>query len=315
MSNYKAPKETVPGYKRLTRVGNPSRNSYIYTSERGGNKVCLKCLSHEKPDSEEEIERECKNQNQLNHPFIMQLNGFFVYDNYHYLEMPLGVGPIANYLITNHEQAFKIMFQIASAINYLHSLNILHGDVNPNNVVLMNLDVQNPIARVIDFGFSRKLDEDQYCTCHNQTYCFSGPEIHQHQPHTFSADIWSLGATFYYIVTHKKIIKSKSEKEQLFEALNPKLDYENIDGDQRNFSHFFSPRGRDLIKRMVNPIPENRPKANEVQNDPFFLEVLGKEYIDNPLQNLDFLEKEKKMKFNGIDEITNEKDDDASIEF
>lgn len=74
MSNYKAPKETVPGYKRLTRVGNPSRNSYICTSERGGNKVCLKCLSHEKQDSEEEIERECKIQNQLNHPFIMQLN-------------------------------------------------------------------------------------------------------------------------------------------------------------------------------------------------------------------------------------------------
>ena len=312
MSSYKAPKEIVPGYKRLTRIGNPSRNSYIHTSERNGNKVCLKCLSHEKPNANEEIRRECEIQSQLQHPFIMPLNGYIVYENYHYLEMPLGVGPIANFLITTHEQAFKIMYQIASAIDYLHSSQILHGDINPNNIVLMNLNIQDPIARVIDFGFARKLDTDKYCTCHNQTYSFSGPEIHRHEPHTFSADIWSLGATFYYIVTHKRIIKSKTETEQLNEALHPSVDYENKNDDERNFGGFFPTSGRDLIKRMLNPAPEKRPNADAVKNDPFFLEVLGQEYIDDPLKNSEFLEREKRMKFKGIEELIG---DDILIEF
>lgn len=65
---------------------------------------------------------------QLHHPFIMLLNGYFMHENYHYLEIQLGVGPIINYIITDHEQAFKVMLQISSAINYIHSLHILHGD-------------------------------------------------------------------------------------------------------------------------------------------------------------------------------------------
>lgn len=150
---------------------------------------------------------------QLHHPFIMLLNGYFMHENYHYLEIQLGVGPLSNYIITDHEQAFKVMFQISSAINYIHSLHILHGDINPNNIVLMKIDVKDPIARLN--GFARKLENDLFCTCHNQTYAFSGSEINRKEPLTFSSDIWSVGATFYYIVTHKRLIKAKSEKASL----------------------------------------------------------------------------------------------------
>ena len=63
-----------------------------------------------------------------------------------------------NSLSTPHIQYF--LFQILSALKYIHSANIIHRDLKPSNI-LINSDCE---IKICDFGFSRctgKRDEEQ----------------------------------------------------------------------------------------------------------------------------------------------------------
>lgn len=47
----------------------------------------------------------------------------------------------------------KYLYSMLCAINYVHSANIIHRDIKPNNLLLM----KGKILRLCDFGYSRTL--------------------------------------------------------------------------------------------------------------------------------------------------------------
>lgn len=90
--------------------------------------------------TEEDIEREINILKSLDHPLIIKIFEFYSDDNNYYLiteycsEGDLGE-KIAEMVIP--EMAVKIlMFQIFSAVSYLHSRNIIHGDLKLENIMI-----------------------------------------------------------------------------------------------------------------------------------------------------------------------------------
>lgn len=113
----------------------------------------------------EELDREFKILMDLDHPNIIKIFEIFETNNLIFIVQEFCKGgelckEIANNqkkgIVFTEEDASKIIRQIASSLIYLHSFNICHGDIKPENIMLKNPnDFTN--VKLIDFGFSKRL--------------------------------------------------------------------------------------------------------------------------------------------------------------
>lgn len=102
-------------------------------------------------------------------------------------------------------QALDYVRQIADALEYIHNRKILHLDVKPANILLRN----NREIVLIDFGVSKHYDEAGGQTSStpvgiSKGYApieqYRGDGVSRFSP---STDIYSLGATFYFLLSGK----------------------------------------------------------------------------------------------------------------
>ena len=95
-------------------------------------------------------------------------------------------------------EAKTIFFQICKGLQYLHSKNILHHDIKPENVLLFS----DGTAVLSDFSHSITLDSsDDIISTTKTTIPFCSPESLSNMPyHGKKHDIWSLGITLYFMI-------------------------------------------------------------------------------------------------------------------
>ena len=103
----------------------------------------------------------------------------------------------------SEDAAWHYVKQVAEALDYIHSMNIVHLDVKPSNILLNSND--EPV--LIDFGISKHYDNSGEQTSSTPVGISKGyapiernrdGDVSQFKP---STDIYALGATCYYLVT------------------------------------------------------------------------------------------------------------------
>lgn len=146
----------------------------------------------------------------LKHKNIIQF--IEVYEDPDYLMMVLeycqGVelfDVIINQKCLSEDYARPIFAQMASALFYLHSLNIIHRDIKPENVLISHDPVTGePIAKLLDFGLSRPLSGGSLAKTFVGTPCYLAPEVELTSKgggtYGLPADCWSLGAVLYVML-------------------------------------------------------------------------------------------------------------------
>jgi serine/threonine-protein kinase len=93
--------------------------------------------------------------------------------------------------------------QIAAALAALHEAGVIHCDVKPENLFVLDARAWGtlPQVKVIDFGVSRRVDEvPPDDTSIAGTPAYMAPEQWKGQPRTAS-DVYSLGCVLYELVT------------------------------------------------------------------------------------------------------------------
>ncbi|MDF1816344.1 MAG: WD40 repeat domain-containing serine/threonine-protein kinase [Verrucomicrobiales bacterium] len=185
--------------------------------------VALKMILSAKLASEEDIQRfrvEAGAAAKLDHPGIVPVFETGEIDDQHFYAMGLVSGgsliDIVNSASLDNERIAKLMQPIAAAVQYAHSRNIVHRDLKPANI-LIDDDGQPKIA---DFGLAKNLSEDNALTLTGQVMGSPGympPEQAEGKMQEVGplADVYSLGAILYFLLTKRAPFQGGSTIETL----------------------------------------------------------------------------------------------------
>ncbi|KAJ7585694.1 kinase-like domain-containing protein [Mycena floridula] len=142
----------------------------------------------------------------LRHPNIAEFHGIcLVEDRPALVSLWYSNGTASQYLIAKDVPAkLDIIKDIVFGIRYLHSQNIVHGDIKGNNILITD----SGTAVVTDFGLSTVLEHSTGYTTTSLALAgavrWLAPELFRGtKSRSFETDIWALGCTVYELLTEK----------------------------------------------------------------------------------------------------------------
>jgi serine/threonine protein kinase/adenylate kinase family enzyme len=105
------------------------------------------------------------------------------------------------------KKAIEFTMHAAKGLEYAHNTGVIHRDVKPSNMIL---DSNKGRVKVSDFGLAigvqdRQLETDPNSSVHAGTPNFMSPEqVEESHTVTNQSDVYSLGASLYYLITGKR---------------------------------------------------------------------------------------------------------------
>ena len=203
------------------------------------------------------------------HPNIIKLYDIYENENYIYIIMEYcSGGDLLSYFEyyeyeLSEQKVCEIIHKLSMAIYYLHSYGIVHRDLKPENILMTDLTLQADI-RLLDFGLSKIVGNDEKCTEPYGTLSFVAPEVLQGKPYDKSVDLWSIGIiTFLLLCGYLPFDDKHSEREIARQTIQDPVPYE-----EKIWSKY-SPEAKIFVDGLLQKKPEKRYTIKEILEHPW----------------------------------------------
>jgi len=171
------------------------------------------------PEMVERFVREIRVLASLNHPNIAALHTAFRHQDRLVMVMECVEGEALNSpSVSRHlsvRQAAEYMRQVLQALVYAHARGVIHRDIKPSNIVIVELPT--PTAKLLDFGLAVSGRDPSFTasgTIMGSLYYMSPEQVRGERVDARS-DLYSLGVTFYEIVSGRRPFEGDSQYEIL----------------------------------------------------------------------------------------------------
>lgn len=230
---------------------------------------------------------------ELDHPNLPRIYESFEDESNFYivLEFCKG-GDLFDKIIELHKfeeaGAAKIMSQIFSGINYLHSKGIVHRDIKPENILLDKKDSLS--LKIIDFDTATFYGKEKFHEMFG-TPLYMAPEVVK-GTYNEKCDMWSCGMIMYILLSGAPPYDGTDEMIfKIIKNVQIKLEGENWDR--------ISTEAKDLLSKLLIADPNKRISASDACHHKWIIEhaeCISNEDITKVLDGIKTFKRTTKLK-------------------
>lgn len=179
--------------------------------------------------------------------------------------------------------------QLLKALAHMHKTGVMHRDIKPDNILLRTKTKQE--ALLSDFGLATFQEEKQYLYPKCGTPGYVAPEIINKKGdkeelktwhYSTICDMFSLGATFFFLLTLRQLFYSPNTKETIELNKACVINYDAHDVKAQD------PKAIDLLKKMLEIDPRKRITPEQALKHPYITDsaLYGKDYDSSDIDEL-----------------------------
>ena len=259
------------------------------------------------------FQREAISASSLNHPNIVELYDVGEDNGQYFIVMDYVVGKNLKSLVKKRgaltlPEVIDIMLQLTSAIAHAHDSYIIHRDIKPQNVLILD----NGMVKITDFGIATALNNHELTETNSVmgSVHYLPPEQANGNGATVKSDIYSLGILMFELLTGKVPFKGDNAVEIAIKQMKTPIP------SVRKYDEDIPQSVENVILRSCAKNPKNRyDSAREMHDD--LKTVLSKDrqdedkwvysYPENELEETKKLSREELNK-GLLDELENEEE-------
>jgi len=211
-------KELDGRYRVLEKVGEGAMSAvYLADQIDGGGRVAIKVLHDHlvrDADQKERFEREARALFGLEHPHILHVHDFGVFNGLPYLVMELLDGVTLDAYVEeappDPETGLAIARQVLDGLAFAHKQGVLHRDLKTENVFVSRAADGTQSIRLLDFGLVKFVDDDRWgsggkaLTAFGEVFgtpAYMSPEQATGSPVGAPSDVYSMGVVMFELLT------------------------------------------------------------------------------------------------------------------
>ncbi len=204
-------------------------NVYLALDTILNRKVAVKILRGDLSEDEKFVrrfQREAISASSLNNPNIVEVYDVGEDNGKYFIVMEYVQGLTLKQLIKKRgsltlPEVVDIMLQLTSAVAHAHASYIIHRDIKPQNVIIL----EDGRVKIMDFGIAVALNSGELTQTNSVmgTVYYIPPEQANGGPATTKSDIYSLGILMYELVTGHVPFKGDNPVEVAIKHMNEPL--------------------------------------------------------------------------------------------
>lgn len=176
-----------------------------------------------------DLKQEAKILSSLNHPNIIKFKHLKETETRIFIVMEIVNGGTLQDLIKKEPlgeiEAISIMKSVLQAVYYMHCNHVVHRDIKPDNILIVNTNDLSKI-KVSDFGLSAQYESNLMITRHEHagTLLYMAPEQVSNNYYSKAVDIWSCAILLFMLLTkgsHPMAVTGENYNTYLEKLKNP----------------------------------------------------------------------------------------------